>query len=182
MKKKKDEIDIKKVLSSFGRISKQWGLGESVGKVWGFLLFKSVPITQKVIEEGINYSRGLVSRSLKKLKDLNIVSITKKAKVFYYSTDASLIKGFNKVTKNFLETEVKPLTESLSKNLNEIEDVTIKKNIRRMINEYKKLDLGILIFSKTMESLNLLNIENLKEIAKEYSIKLKGGNKQNGST
>ena len=174
---KNSEINIKKILSSFGRISKQWGLGESVGRVWGFLLFKSVPITQKEIEQGTNYSRGLVSRSLKKLKGLDIIFATKKGKEFYYSTNASLIKGFNKVTKNFLETEIKPLTKFLSKNLNEIKDVAVKKNISRMINEYKKLDLGILVFSKTMENLVLLNIENLKKIAKEYSIKLKGGNK-----
>ena len=163
--------EIIKILSSFGKISKQWGLGESVGKVWGFLLFKSKPITQKEIEKGTNYSRGLVSRSLKKLKEFNMVFAIKKGKEFYYSTNASLINGFNKVIKNFLETEIKPLIESLSKNLNKIEDVTVKKNIRRMINEYRRLDVGILVFSKTMESLILLNIKNLTEIAKRYSKK-----------
>ena len=170
-----DEINTKKILLSFGRISKQWGLGESVGKVWGFLLFKSVPITQNEIERGTNYSRGLISRSLKKLKELDMINVAKKGNEFYYFTNASLIKGFNKVTKNFLETEIKPLIESLSKNLNEVKDITIKKNIRRMINEYKKLDLGILIFSKTMGSLALLNIENLTEITKKYTKKEKGG-------
>ena len=174
---KKSEINIRKILSSFGRISKQWGLGESVGKVWGFLLFKSMPITQKEIEKGTNYSRGLVSRSLKKLKKLEIVSIIKKGNEFYYSTNASLIKGFNQVTKNFLETEIKPLIEHLSKDSNNIKDKTIKKNVCKIINEYKKLNLGILVFSKTIESLNLPNMGNLKKIAKEYSIKLKGGNK-----
>ena len=147
---KKSGIDTKRILSSFGKISKQWGLGESVGKVWGFLLFRSTPVTQKEIEKGTNYSRGLVSRSLKKLKKLNMVFVIKKGKEFYYSTDASLIKGFNKVIKNFLEVEIKPLIESLSKNLNKIGDVAIKKNIRRIINEYKRLDKGILVFSKTM--------------------------------
>ena len=166
-----DKVTIKKILSSFGKISKQWGLGESIGKVWGFLLFKSKPITQKEIEKGTNYSRGLVSRSLKKLKELNMIFVIKKGKEFYYSTNASLIKGFNKVIENFLDTEIKPLTESLSKSLNKIEDVTIKKNIRRIINEYKRLDLGILVFSKIMESFSLLNIGNLTEIAKRYSKK-----------
>ncbi len=172
-----NEKSIKKILSSFGKISKQWGIGEPVGKVWGFLLFKSKPITQKEIEKGTQYSRGLVSRSLKKLKELNMIFTIKKGKEFYYSTNASLIKGFNKIIKNFLETEIKPLIESLSKNLNKIEDAAIKKNIHRMINEYKKLDKGILVFSKTMESVASLNIENLRKIAREYSTKLKGGNK-----
>jgi len=182
MVEKKEVIDTKNILSSFGKISKQWGLGESVGKVWGFLLFKSIPITQKEIEKGTNYSRGLVSRSLKKLKNLDIISVTKKGKEFYYSTNASLIKGFNKITKKFLREEIKPLTESLSKNLEKIEEPTIKKNIHRMINEYKKLDLGISIFSKTMESINLLNIKRLKEISKKFSKKEKGGKQKNGNT
>ena len=169
------EITIKKILSSLGKISKQWGLGESVGKVWGFLLFKSMPVTQKEIEKGTNYSRGLVSRSLKKLKELDMIFITKKGKEFYYSTNASLIKGFNKIVKNFLKTEIKPLIESLSKNLNKIKDVDIKKNIRRIINEYKRLDLGMLIFSKAIEGVTSLNIENLKEIVKRYSKKRKSG-------
>jgi len=175
MEKKRDKINIKRILLSFGRISKQWGLGESVGKVWGFLLFKSTPMTQKEIENGTNYSRGLISRSLKKLKELDMINVAKKGNKFYYSTKASLIKGFNKVTKNFLSIEIKPLIESLSKNLNELKDVTIKKNVRRMINEYKKLDLGILVFSKIIESLATLNIKNLTEITKKYSKKEKGG-------
>ena len=168
-----NEINTKKILSSFGRISKQWGLGEPVGRVWGFLLFKSIPVTQKEVEKGTNYSRGLVSRSLKKLKEFNMIFTIKKGKEFYYSTNASLINGFNKMIKNFLEVEVKPLIESLSKNFKKIEDITVKKNIRRTINEYKRLDLGILVFSKTMESFSLLNIKNLTEIAKKYSKKEK---------
>ena len=54
-----------------------------------------------------------------------------------------------------------------------MEDVTVKKNIRRIINEYKRLDLGILIFSKIMESFSLVNKENLTEIVKRYSKKIK---------
>jgi len=174
------EINTKKILSSFGRISKQWGLGESVGKVWGFLLFNSEPINQKEIEEGIGYSRGLISRSLKKLKGLEMVSITKKGSEFYYSTNASLIKGFNSVIKNFLEVEVKPLIETLSKESTKIDNNPVRKNFDKIVKEYKKLNLGISIFSKIMESFNLPNIKDLKEAAKKYSILKKEVNK-NGS-
>lgn len=172
---KKSEIDTKKILSSFGKISKQWGLGESIGKVWGFLLFRSIPVTQREIEEGTAYSRGLISRSLGQLKELDMINITKKGKEFYYYTDASLIKGFDKITKNFLEAEIKPIIGYLSKNLDNIKDETIKKNISRIIGEYRKLNVGITIFSKTMESLASLNFQSLKEIAQKYSKKEKGG-------
>jgi len=159
----------KKILTLSGRIAKQWGLGEPIGKVWGFLLFESIPITQKEIEEGIDYSRGLISRSLKKLKELDLILIDKKGNEFYYSTNSSLIKGFNKIIKSFMEAEVYPLIKTMSENLNEIEDETVKKNIRRMIKEYKQLKLGMSIFSKTMESLPLLEINNLVELTKKYS-------------
>lgn len=56
-------------------------------------------------------------------------------------------------------------------NFNEIEDVTIKKNIRKMINEYKRLDLGIFVFSRVMGCFSLLSMENLTEIAQKYSKK-----------
>jgi len=168
-----NNTNTQKILFSFGRISKQWGLGESVGKVWGFLLFKSKPITQKEIEKGMGYSRGLVSRSLNKLKELDMINIIKKGKEFYYSTDASLIKGFNKIIENFLKKEIKPLIKYLFKVLNKIKDITVKKNVNRIIKEYRKLNTGITIFSKIMNSVALLDLENLKEIAKKYSTKEK---------
>lgn len=164
-----NNIGMKKILSSFGKISKQWGLGESIGKVWGFLLFKSKLVTQKEIGEGVGYSRGLVSRSLNKLRELDMINITKKGKEFYYATEASLIKGFNKIIENFLKNEIKPLIEYLSKDINKIKDTTVKKNINKIIREYKKLNTGIAIFSKTMEGITLLNFENLREITKKYS-------------
>ncbi len=148
--------NMKKILHSFGKISKQWGLGESAGRIWGFLLFKSAPVTQKEIEECTNYSRGLVSRSLKKLKELDMISVTKKGKEFYYSTNVTLIEGFNKLTNNFIKSEIRPLVKSLSENLNKIENVSIKRNVRNIIKEYKKLDFGILALSKTMRD-TLLN-------------------------
>ncbi len=161
------EINIKKVLSSFEKMSKQWGLGKSVGKVWGFLLFNSKPMTQEEIEKGIRYSRGLISRSLKKLRELNMINITKKGKEIYYSANTSLIDGFNNMINDFLETEIKPLIDYLSKNLNKIEDGTIRENVRRIIREYEKLNIGILIFSKTMKYLSSLNMENNMSISKK---------------
>ena len=62
------EEAMREVLDSLAKIGKQWGLGESVGRVWGFLLFKSCPVTQREIQEGMGYSRGLISRCLRHLK------------------------------------------------------------------------------------------------------------------
>ena len=63
---KMSEVAMQEVLDSLAKIGKQWDLGESVGRVWGFLLFKSCPVTQREIEEGTGYSSGLISRSFGK--------------------------------------------------------------------------------------------------------------------
>lgn len=153
-------------------MSKQWGLGKPVGKIWGFLLFNSIPLTQKEIGDGVNYSRGLVSRSLKQLKELDMLSETRKGKEFYYSTNTSLIKGFDNVVKNFLEKEIRPVIKYLSESSKDREDIQVKKNIQKMAVEYKKLNLGILVFSKVMEGFASLNTESIRTIAQKYSVKL----------
>lgn len=47
---------MQEMLDSLAKIGKQWDLGESVGRVWGFLLFKSCPVTQREIEEDFSCS------------------------------------------------------------------------------------------------------------------------------
>ncbi|MBU7014825.1 MAG: ArsR family transcriptional regulator [Theionarchaea archaeon] len=145
------EMDVRRLLSSFARLSKQWGLGESVGKIWGFLLFEGRPLSQRQIEENINFSRGLISRSLAKLSDLGIIEKFKKGRESYYSTDISLLSGFDRVIEDFLRTEIEPAITYLSKNLNRVEDETTKTKIRRMIDEYETLVLGIQVFSGIMK-------------------------------
>ena len=77
---------MREVLDSLAKIGKQWGIGESVGRVWGFLLFKSCPVTQREIEEGTGYSRGLVSRSLGKLKKGPMIRVES---CLLYTSDAA---------------------------------------------------------------------------------------------
>jgi DNA-binding transcriptional regulator GbsR (MarR family) len=151
------------LLSSFAKISKQWGLGESVGRIWGFLLFEARPLSQKQIEERINFSRGLISRSLTKLGELGMIEKFKKGRESYYTANTSLISGFNKVIEDFLRTEIEPAIKQLSKNLSKIEDETTRIKIRRLINEYERLDLGISVFSKIMRNCTLPDAKDLTQ-------------------
>jgi hypothetical protein len=48
---------MQEMLDSLAKIGEQWDLVESVGRVWGFLLFKSCTVTQREIEE--DFSRSL---------------------------------------------------------------------------------------------------------------------------
>jgi len=161
----KRELELK-VLSLLEKISKQWGLGKPVGRVWGFLLFESKPVTQKKIEEGVNYSRGLVSMSLNKLVNLGLVKVKKRGNVMLYEANTSLIDGFNKIIWHFLENEIKPLIDYLSTILPEIKDPVLKERTSNAIQEYEKLKLSMIIFSRKIKKVSSLSIDTLREISK----------------
>ena len=166
------KINSNNMLSSFAKISKQWGLSEPVGRVWGFLLFSSKEVNQEQIEAGTEYSRGLVSRALTKLKELKMINIIRKGKVYFYSANTSLIRGFDNIITNFLENELESTIQTLSKNVTKINEKVVRQQVQRIIKEYKKLKIGMLIFSKIMESISLLTIENLRKTAQKYSINI----------
>ena len=86
---------MREVLDSVAKMGKQWDLGESVGRVWGFLLFKSCPVTQCEceIEEGTGYSRGLISRCLKVLRRGPIIEVKRAGREIRYSANTS--ENFN---------------------------------------------------------------------------------------
>ncbi len=169
---------IQEVLASLAKMSKQWGLGASVGRIWGFLLFKSCPVTQREIGEGTGYSGGLISRSLSKLKRINMINVVAEGREYRYSVNTSLINGFSEFLKLFLEDNVKPMIELLSENSDETEDVKVRKSFHALISEYKKLYLAIHILSQMIDEITsagtlLVDIENLdvEEVARKISIR-----------
>ncbi len=155
-----------KVLSLLEKIAKQWGLGKPVGRVWGFLVFESKPVTQKRIEECVGYSRGLVSICLKKLREVGLINVKKEGKEMLYEANTSLIDGFEKVVMYFLENEIKPLIKYLSDNIDKIKDPALKSRASNAIQEYEKLKIGIMIFSRKMKKVSSFSVETLKDIAK----------------
>ncbi len=169
---------MREVLDSLAKIGKQWDLGASVGRVWGFLLFKSCPVTQREIGEGTGYSGGLISRSLSKLKRINMINVATGGREARYSVNTSLINGFSAFLKLFLEDNVKPMIELLSGNLDKTEDAGVRKTFHELINEYKKLYLAIHILSRMIDEITsagtlLVDIEHLdvEEVARKISIR-----------
>ncbi|MCD6210413.1 MAG: hypothetical protein N2V71_05410 [Methanophagales archaeon] len=167
---------MQEVLDSLAKIGKQWGIGESVGRVWGFLLFKSCPVTQREIEEGTGYSRGLVSRSLGKLRKGPMIRVERKGREIRYSVNTSLTESFGDLLKRFLAENVKPMIELLSTSRDKIGDAKVKETFTAMLHEYRKLNLAVLIFSRIMDELNMMSIDieecNVEEVAKNISVKI----------
>jgi len=140
-----------KIMSSCARISKQWGFGASMGRIWGFMLIESRPLTQSEIEKATGYSRGLVSRSLAKMREIGIVEIEKNGRELVYSLNTSLLHILSVMIENFLENELKPLLEALSE-VSERMDGEMKRKFERMKKEYSELSTAIHAFSSLLKN------------------------------
>ncbi len=100
-------------LEFFAKVTKQWGIGETTGRVWGLLLMMSKPLSQEEIVNTLHYSRGLVSRALKKLRELKLIDYKKEGKQFYYYSTTNFVNGFNKIVQYFIVNNLNPLLEKL---------------------------------------------------------------------
>ena len=159
------EAAMPEVLDSLSKIGKQWELGESVWRIWGCILFKSCPVSQKEIEEGTGYSSGVVSISLKKLKMANMIKGIIMGGDTRYFVNTSLTDAFGTFSKLFFEDNIKPVIALLSENLDKIEDAKVKKALCELINECKKLNPVVLALSRIIEDINTSAItgEEMKE-------------------
>ena len=85
----------KEFMNRISRICKQWGFGEPAGRIWGLLLLKNKPLTQKEIVEESGYSLSLVSPNLNILQKFGMVSIIgKQGKKRLYLSPTSFIESF----------------------------------------------------------------------------------------
>ena len=117
---------MQKVLDSFAKVGKQCGMGESVGRIWGFLLLKSCPVTQKEIEEGTGYSRGLISQCLQGMEERTAVDADKSGKEIRYSINSSLATSFGELVGRQYEERIKLMIEFLSELSGTIADEKVR--------------------------------------------------------
>lgn len=107
-------------ISRVGKVGKRWGLGKPAGKIWGALAYSKKPLTQKEIAESCNYSLGLVSRSLRILKNFNIATAaSRRGKERLYRTVSSFSDSFNKMVSKFRKEEMKRLFSLLNEKFEE---------------------------------------------------------------
>ena len=149
------EEAVRNVLESMAKIGKHWELGESVGRVWSFLLFKSRPVTQKDIEEGTGYSRGLISRCLQTLQMGQMIRVNSEGKENYYSINITLIESHCVFSRQFLTEKINPIIELLSLCADNVEDGTVRENVLTLRHEFKKLNLAFRIFVGIIEDIDI---------------------------
>ena len=109
-----------------GKMMKSFGLEESIGAIWGFILLKGTSVTQKEIVKGTGYSVSLVSTSLNKLERLGFISsIGRKGRCKLYRASKSFLDGLESYLKRLVDVEINNAVQHLSKELNNIEDINI---------------------------------------------------------
>lgn len=150
-----------------GRLTSQWGLGEPVGRIWGVLLFENKPLTQDEIKEKTGYSVSLISTNLTLLHNLGfVVTIGKRGRKKLYRVTASLVDAFQRFLKNFVEIELTPTIELLSRDLDEFKDRKIKVSIGNLVQEYRKIRLLMLYFLRIVKECKKLSISEIEKIYK----------------
>ena len=158
------------VLDLMTQIGKQMDLGLPVGRVLGFLLFKSCPVTQREIEEGTGYSRGLISRCLKFLGTLHKIEVRREGQENLYSVRTSLTEDFGAHLVHVITNVVNPMIEILARNADEIEDSKVRERFHRLLHEFKKLYLAIHIFTGIIEDININALATDMEDAEDYVV------------
>jgi len=131
-------------------------------------------VTQREIEAGTGYSRGLVSRSLRELKKGPMIRVEREGREIRYLVNTSLTESFGELLKRFLAENVKPMIELLSTSQDKIGNAKVKETFTAVLHEYRKLNLAVLLFSKIMNDINTMpvGVENVEEVAKRISMKI----------
>jgi DNA-binding transcriptional regulator GbsR (MarR family) len=153
------------VQESLGKISGRWGLGESMWRIWGCILFKSCPVSQKDIELSTGYSRGTVRLNLQKLKMASMIKEVSMGGETFYIVNTSLTDAFGHFSKQFFEDNIQPLLSALAEHLDTVEDPKVQRTFRELIDECKKLQILVLVQLRIIEHINTSAIaaEDLNE-------------------
>lgn len=145
-----------------GKIAKQWGIGESAGKIWGLLLLENKSLTQKEIARHLNCSLSLISPGLALMEKLGIISIVgKNGRENQYGAVVSFIDTFEKVMINWVDVEVKPLINLLESNIENADERTGQR-LKELLKEYRRTGRIFTILAKIIDAKKSLDKIKIK--------------------
>ena len=163
-----------RILDSFAKAGKQLGVGESVGRIWGFLLLQSGPVTQKEIEAGTGLSRGLISQCLGGMEERTVAIVDRSGRENHYSINPSLATSFGELVARQYEERVKRVIEFLSEFSATLKDTQVRESFRSIISEYKKVSIAFLLFPQIIALINESNLElqDVKGVVKSIYLRI----------
>ena len=171
---------MQRVLDSFAKAGKQLGVGESVGRIWGFLLLQSGPVTQKEIEAGTGLSRGLISQCLRGMEERTVVSVDRSGRENHYSINPSLATSYGALVARQYEDRVKWVIEFLAEFSTTLRDTQLRESVRSIISEYKKVSIAFLLFPQIIALIQESNheLEDVKAVAKRIYLRIENDTKE----
>ncbi|MBN1762249.1 MAG: hypothetical protein JW878_04120 [Methanomicrobia archaeon] len=174
------EAAMEKMLDASAKVGKRLGVGESVGRIWGFLLLKSRPVTQKEIEACTGLSRGMISQCLQGMGERTVVIVKREGREKYYSNNPSLATSYGELLGRQYEERLKQVIDFLSEFAETSEDDTLRESLLALRAEYKKVSFAFLLFPQIIALINGMNLdrEDVKEKAKRIYIRLEDNRKE----
>jgi len=167
-------MDEEAMLDAAGKTGKLLGVGESVGRIWGFLLLKSRPVTQKEIEAATGYSRGLISQCLQGMEARTVINVERAGREKHYSINPALATSYGEFVGRQYEERMKQVIEFLSAFADSIEDERIRDFLFAIRDEYKKVSIAFILTPRIIALINEWDIESMeddiKDMAKRISI------------
>ena len=167
-------MDEDTMLDAAAKAGKILGVGESVGRIWGFLLLKSRPVTQKEIEAATGYSRGLISQCLQGMEKRTVINVERTGREKHYSINPALATSYGEFVGLQYEERMKQVIEFLSEFADAISDERIRDSLLAIRDEYKKVSIAFILTPRIIALINEWDIESMeddvKDMAKRISI------------
>jgi DNA-binding transcriptional regulator GbsR (MarR family) len=167
-------MDEDAMLDAAGKTGKLLGVGESVGRIWGFMLLKSRPVIQKEIEAATGYSRGMISQCLQGMERRTVINVERTGREKHYSINPALATSYGEFIGRQYGERMKQVIEFLSAFAESIEDERIRDSLLAIRDEYKKLSIAFILTPRIIALINGWNTERMeddvKDMAKRISI------------
>ncbi|MGC9445176.1 MAG: DUF7343 domain-containing protein [Candidatus Methanospirareceae archaeon] len=167
-------MDEDAMLNAAGKTGKLLGVGESVGRIWGFLLITARPVTQQEIEAATGYSRGMISQCLQGMEKRTVITVERVGREKHYSINPTLATSYGTFIGRQYEERMKQVIEFLSAFAESIEDERIRESLLAIRDEYKKVSIAFILTPRIIAQINERNIarmeDDVKDMAKRISI------------
>jgi len=129
-----------------GRLTEKWGLSKCTGDLWGILLVFS-----------------MVSMSLSRLEELGfVITAGRKSRKRLYVAIFSFVDALENFLMRFVDSEVTPIIENMSRQLEEISVPNQKANMEQVLMEFEKGRFFMTLLLSTMKNQKHLNLEELQ--------------------
>ncbi len=146
-----------------GRLTEKWGLSKSTGDLWGILLVFGDAMTQEELTKVSGYSPSMVSMSLSRLEELGfVITAGRRSRKRLYVAVFTFVDALENFLMRFVDSEVTPIIENMSRQLQEISVPNQKANMEQVLMEFEKGRFFMTLLLSTMKKQKHLNLEDLK--------------------